>query len=284
MTAPNIYGNDIPVSYQAAFDGTIAVSIGDLLYYDGNDVKPFASLADQGSSKANLAYAAQRFAGVAGDARTVADTDALTTFRVLSDVEAEYDCSSATFEVGDKVSPVEDSGADGLENQKVAKTTSPEEAIGTVVKRYGSATTRVKVRLKAKVLPHTDGPRVEAITENLVLADFTDGGATTGTATLATQIPAGALVLGWKATVATGFTGDTTAVIQVGVTGDADRFSSVVTNSVLAAGTVGANAQGAANAYCAAATSVLVTVTGAADFTSVAAGNLDLTIYYLQIA
>lgn len=284
MTAPVIRGNGIPSEASFAFDGTIAVAVGDLLYHDSNDVKPFSSLADQLSAGANKAYAAKRFAGVAGDARLVGDTAAVARFRVLTDVVAEYDCESSTFEIGDMVAPSEDSGADGLENQKVAKTLLPEQSIGTVVQRYGSATTRVLVRLKANVLPHgntADGGKIQAITERLLFSGFTDGGGTSGYKDLATQVPAGALILGWRAEVLTGFTGDTTAVIQVGTSADADRFSSVTTNSVLAAGTVGSQTKDGVLAFCSAATTVRVTVTGGADFTAVAAGEMNVTLQYI---
>lgn len=98
----------------------------------------------------------------------------------------------------------------------------------------------------------------------------------------ANSLPAGAIVLGWKATVTTGFTGDTTAVIQVGVSGDLDRFSALTTRSVLAAGVVAsvpAVADGGNGA--AAAQTPRVTVTGGADFTNIAAGAMVVEIYYI---
>lgn len=264
-----------------AFDGTIAVEVGDLMFHDSNDVKPFSSLADQGSSKANQAYAAKRFAGVAGDTRTASDTEALTIFPVDTDIVVEIDCVSNTFEVDDYVAPTEDAGADGLENTKVEKTTNPDIAIGQVVEREGSAVTRVVVRLLSRTNPHAIPQAVSSISAEMAFGDFTDGGATAGTFDFTDTLPAGAIVLGWDAVVDTGFTGDTSAVVRVGVNGDDDDFSADTTQSVFAAGTVGSKAQANDAGYVSAAVAPRVTVTSGADFTSVAAGQMTVTVYYI---
>jgi hypothetical protein len=125
-------------------------------------------------------------------------------------------------------------------------------------------------------------PRLSFVAQEVKLADFTDVD-TTGYVDLADQLPAGALPLGWKAVVATGFVGDTTAVIQVGVAGDLDRFSADVAQSVLAAATVGAAALAADLADgIAAAQTVRVTVTGGADFTSITAGVMTVYLYFID--
>lgn len=118
--------------------------------------------------------------------------------------------------------------------------------------------------------------------QTIAIGDFTDNTDATGYVDLDIDIPAGAIVRGWQADVNTGFTGDTTAVIQVGESGNLDRFSSKVDNSVLAAGVVGAVAPSVTGdpAYCASDTTVRVTVTGGADFGSIAAGELDLKIIF----
>lgn len=120
----------------------------------------------------------------------------------------------------------------------------------------------------------------EFIEEEVTLADFTDNTDATGYADLSTDIPAGCEACGWEIVVATGFTGDTTAVCIIGVDGDTDRFSAVTTVSVLAAGTVGCSAKGDANQYCATATTPRVTVTGGADFGSISAGSMTVRVYY----
>ena len=127
----------------------------------------------------------------------------------------------------------------------------------------------------------SDTPR--SVSQTLNFGDFTDNTDATGYIDFTTDdIPAGSVIVGWKAVVATGFTGDTTAVIEVGVSGDTDAWSADVAQSVLAAATVG-SAPLAATAYVAAAATPRVTVTGGADFTSISAGEMVVTVYYLPL-
>ncbi len=125
---------------------------------------------------------------------------------------------------------------------------------------------------------------IGVISETVAFGDFTDNEDTTGYVDLSDQLPAGAVPLAWKAVVTTGFTGDTSAVLQAGVSGDLDRFSAVTDQSVLAAGTVGASALGRSDALdgIAAAQTVRLTVTGAADFSSISAGEMIYSLYYLR--
>lgn len=116
----------------------------------------------------------------------------------------------------------------------------------------------------------------------LAIADFTDNANTTGYIDIDTDLPANAIVVGWKAVVSEGFAGDTTAVCQVGIEGDLDKYSGVVTPSVLAAATVGALGNTDSEMVVAAQT-VRVTVTGTADFTSIvtaANGAMVISLYY----
>lgn len=145
-----------------------------------------------------------------------------------------------------------------------------------VVREYVSST-KVVVELDTKE------QRIKTLSESFVIGDFTDGGATSGYVDFATQLPVGALVLGWKGVTATGFTGDTTAVAQLGVSGDVDRFSALTTGSVLAAGTIGNQPADDSSAFVATAVAPRLTVTGAADFTSIAAGAITVSITYIQI-
>ena len=126
-------------------------------------------------------------------------------------------------------------------------------------------------------------PRTAVISETVLIGGFTDNGDTTGYIDLGTQLEAGAIPVGWKCVVATGFTGDTTAVVQIGVAGDLDRFSADTAQSVLAAATVGSNILAAdASDGMNAAQTIRVTVTGGADFTSITAGNMAVSVYYLE--
>jgi hypothetical protein len=99
-----------------------------------------------------VAAAGPRFVGLASGGYPSSQEDEVDPFGVIPHIEKEVDCTSSTFEIGNLVSPA-DSGASTMENQKVAKTTDPTAAIGVVVKRYASATTRVRVRFRSRLLP-----------------------------------------------------------------------------------------------------------------------------------
>lgn len=118
--------------------------------------------------------------------------------------------------------------------------------------------------------------------------EFTDGGGAAGTKTLSKVIPAGSFVIGSKVTVRTGFTGDTTAVADVGVSGgDIDAYS-ITTHDVLAAANnllEVADADGSGDRGLAAVTSdstVIVTVTGASNFSLITAGKMYVEVFYFS--
>ena len=121
------------------------------------------------------------------------------------------------------------------------------------------------------------------VSQTLDFGDFTDNGDDSGYIDFTTgSIPAASIVVGWKAVVAAGFTGDTTAVIEVGKSGDTDAYSADAAQSVLAAATVGSAAKETV-AFVAASTTPRVTVTGGADFGSISAGSMTVTLYYRQL-
>ncbi len=120
---------------------------------------------------------------------------------------------------------------------------------------------------------------VGVITETVARADFTDGGSTSGTYALKTQVPIGAYVERCFLVDVTGFTGDTSAVIIVGDGTDTDRYNTG-TPSVFT--TVAALDLGAVSgtAIHTAAKTVTITITSASDFTAVVAGSLTIRLYY----
>lgn len=155
---------------------------------------------------------------------------------------------------------------------------------GLATRDIGSSVTTGYVDLGAA---KSNGNDVRSISESVAVGDFTDGGGTSGYIDLDTQLPAGAIPLGFKFTTTGAFLGDTSAVISVGVSGDTDRFASVTDQSVFATGTVGAGVPADACDGMAAAQTVRVTVTTAADFTScksngTGAGTLEL--FYIATA
>lgn len=281
MTTPRVVFDPTQNRVPFAFDGSLAVNLYDLLYHTGNDVLPASSQADQGSPQANRQVFAQNFAGLAGAARL--DTDgAVADFPVITDAIVDIDCESSTWEVGDLIGVAEAASGTALESQKGVKVTDQEAAIGYCVARSAAASTRVRCRLISRVAPHEPRTFVKSLTQYLALADFTDNTNATGYADFDNPLPAGALVLGWKAVVHTGFTGDTTTVLQVGVSGDLDDFTADTAQSCLAAATVGSAAQANDAAYVNTAVTPRVTVTGSSDFGLIAAGAMTVTIFYID--
>lgn len=122
-----------------------------------------------------------------------------------------------------------------------------------------------------------------ALSQTVDRSDFTDNTDTTGYIDLPTALPKGANVVVHEHKVLTGYAGDTTAVYQLGVDGDLDRFSIVTTGSVFTAGDI-RGSQPAGNSYCDAATTVRLTVTGGSDFGDITTGRSQITIFYDMIA
>jgi len=123
---------------------------------------------------------------------------------------------------------------------------------------------------------------VGVLSETVARSQFTDGGSTTGTYVVTTaQIPQGAKVLGTTLVNVTGFTGNTSATIQVGDGSDVDRYGTGTPSVFTTANAIDLGAISGTAIHTAAAT-VTITITGATDFTAIAAGQLTLRIYYLN--
>lgn len=122
---------------------------------------------------------------------------------------------------------------------------------------------------------------VAAVATQIDHADFTDGGGAAGTKVLDITIPKGAILLGSKVTVEEGFAGDTTAVVTIGDGSDVDRYMTG-TPSVLNAAADGIQTGvPSGNKLLTADNAPTVTVTGGADWGSITAGKLTVTIYYI---
>jgi len=112
-------------------------------------------------------------------------------------------------------------------------------------------------------------------------AEFTDAGAAIGHVHFTNAIPAGALVLGGRVVVNAGFTGDTSAVMTVGDGSVVDRYNTSTVNVfATAASGIDLGLPGGVRYHDAAKTPI-VTVTSAADFTSVVAGSLTVSLFYI---
>lgn len=143
---PNVI--ELPCASAAVFNP------GDLVYLsDTGTGVAFVDLTDAGSNAKNKRYVAMRFAGVCVSQKRASDTTAAVV-RVQIDGTYEFDCSSATFKIGDMVSAHENGSNDGLLSQKVKSTSINQLAIGYAVKA-GTSITKVTVRLRSAIL-HKD--------------------------------------------------------------------------------------------------------------------------------
>lgn len=139
-----------PHLMDAYYSGSLAVPKPALMYLSSGVAYPASNQSDQGTPTANAFVFAGNFLGVSME-RKVA-TDAAGTVSVSTDILMEVPCTSNTFNIGDKVTVEEKSSGTALEDFKVRKTTSEDEAIGYVWKRYASATTKVLVRFLSNVV------------------------------------------------------------------------------------------------------------------------------------
>jgi len=124
-------------------------------------------------------------------------------------------------------------------------------------------------------------PKIGKISQTVLISEFTDGTGTSGTKTMTTQIPAGAVFLYSRVLVNVALSGDTTAVLTIGDGSDVDRYNTG-TPSVLTTGQKEMGAPSGNRDHLTAAT-VTLTVTGASDFGLVnTLGSLTVDLYYLQ--
>lgn len=131
------------------------------------------------------------------------------------------------------------------------------------------------------------GMGIRKVAQWVTYDQFTDGGGDAGTLNLSKQIPAGSFVIGSKVRVTEGFTGDTTAVMDVGNASDEDRYSLTTHNVIAAASNLLENADvGASGAAgldpVTSDTTVKLTITGDSDFSLITAGKLYVEVFYLS--
>ena len=133
------------------------------------------------------------------------------------------------------------------------------------------------------------GMGIRKVAQLVDYADFTDSAGVTGTLVLDKKIPAGSLVIGSKVTVKTGFTGDSSAVMDIGDGSDADLFS-YTTHSVYTAArnlmegcdSAAAGNTGTGIVPISADTSITLTVTGGSAFALITAGLMLVELFYLS--
>jgi len=140
------YGETSPVVMPV--DAGTVIEIGDLVYLATDDARPAAAQADQASEAANQELFHDNFAGVAMQRSPAGDA---TPIRVATTGVFEFDCLSATFEVGALLGVDEDAGGTFLTNQTVAAVATPNLAVGRCAKRLNPAGTRVLVEVVSTV-------------------------------------------------------------------------------------------------------------------------------------
>ena len=184
MTAVRITNAEVATQRQFLFPGSIVAVSGDLLWYDGDEVRPTvtrnntlaqtasaALFTDLGTEAKNQQNFARNFAGVAKDSRGILDPlpagGSVAYFPVATDVEVEMDCVSSTWEEKDLVAACEYTAGAlagiALEPQKLKKTTDVACAIGYCTQREANAVTRVKARLISRVCGHAPSAYLQTL-------------------------------------------------------------------------------------------------------------------------
>lgn len=252
------------------YPGSVAIDMYDMLYLDASgNVQPATALAHGASNKADRILFAQNFIGLAGAAK-LATSIADPYFPVITDCGMDMVSESVSPSLAQLVAISNNSGNNGLLNDTLILSTDPAEAIGKIWKPAAS-TTLLRCRLVSRLLDngHPNGVFGE-IVQPVAFGAMTPSGAT-GTLDTTDKLPAGAVVLGWHFNTTTGFTGDTSAVIEAGLAGALTAFSAITTKSVFAPGLVGSAAV-VATAENPSEASVRITITSGSSFAAVTAG------------
>lgn len=139
------YGDTNPVV--AAVDSSVVIEIGDLIFMETDDARPASSLADQGLLADNQTAFAAKFLGVAMQRSRDGDVDPI---RIATTGVFEYDCASATFELGDLVGPAGDDAS--LEDQEMVAVATKALAVGRVARRAATAGTSVLVDVRSTIM------------------------------------------------------------------------------------------------------------------------------------
>ncbi len=136
------YEPDKPRQY--AVDSGNAIQIGDLAYFEVDDVRAAGSMTYGDNLENSQMEFRHKFAGVAAQASASLATDPI---RILSTGVFEFPCASAIWELHDLVAIDDNAGGTALTPQQVIKTLNPDAAIGRVVKAEASAVTEIMVEL-----------------------------------------------------------------------------------------------------------------------------------------
>jgi hypothetical protein len=112
--------------------------------------------------------------------------------------------------------------------------------------------------------------------------EFTDGSGAAGTVTFRGSIPKGAVVLGTKVTVEEGFAGDDSAALTIGDGSTADRYNTDTIDVFSTAADGVESGIPSGDLLLTAENQPVLTVTAGADWGSVTAGIVTVSIYFVQ--
>jgi hypothetical protein len=141
------YGDTQPVVIPV--DSATVIEVGDLVYLETDDARPAGQQTDAGSEAGNQEAFHDKFAGVALQRSRSGDT---APIRVATRGVFEFDCASATFEVGALIGSCENSGGNALLSQQVKGVATANLAVGRCVQRVNPATTRVLLEIVSTVV------------------------------------------------------------------------------------------------------------------------------------
>ncbi len=125
-----------------------AVEVGDLVYYESDAVKPASAQTNQTTKALNQSTFAAKFLGVALERSPMGEA---TDIRVATSGVFEFDTNSNTFVLGTLMGIEELPGRTGVETQKV-DVAALAGSIGRVVRREPTASTKVWVSIKSKII------------------------------------------------------------------------------------------------------------------------------------
>ena len=157
---------DVNANMQLPSAASVAISVGDLLYWDSaaspKVLKPMDQYVATATANTDQADIRSKFAGVALTGKLASDTSAgypgfnAEVIQFAAHAFYEADCASGTWEPGDLVGASWNSGtgAGKIDNQKIVKTTDANEALGYCVQQYLSATTTVRCFLIGRYSPY----------------------------------------------------------------------------------------------------------------------------------
>jgi hypothetical protein len=292
-------------AYEARYDrfnynGSYAINNDDMCYRDPATgyVYPASNINTTNYTNLTSAYLLQRFGakyflGLAGAqklATDLADLDFPVAARGVLDMVC---ASGSNFNAGQLVAIATNVGVTALLTDTVVATNDPDLAVGVVVSetgatQYPSGTSLVRCLMGTGFdlwfANGMTGARIGKLTESIAFGSvggITGSGPYTGTYTFNQKLPAGALVLGYRANVATAFAGSGISAITLaaGYSGHTSAFSADTSQSLFAAGNVASLAAAAGPQVSSeTAPSLTFTLTGG---NTLSAGSVTVSILYV---